>query len=332
MNKLDFRQKFLRRDRAAGKARPLKVRKRRFALPLGLFEFQPEYILGVRISRTFRKVARVAVGDLESGIISPVPGRPNILKPEQVSRTIAAMSKVLGNNRGPFGLLLPDGAVRASILEFETLPADRKERESLVRWKMKSLLPFPIEEARVTLEASAKESGGVEVFAVAARKSVVAEYESLLDILNGDVRLVLPSSAALLPLLSEDRLGGELLLHVSSCTLTAIVVSGRQIRMWRNQPMNGKSMEERLALVTEEAARALAASHDNLGLEISDVRLCARPALPESWVAELARILSREVSSLVPDPQAVGIRLSAEEKELLHEYGATVSGIVANAA
>ncbi len=332
MNKLDFRQKFLRRNDSAGKARPLRVGKRRFALPLGLFEFQPEYILGVRISRTFRKVARVAVGDLESGVISPVPGRPNILKPEQASRTIAAMAKVLGNNRGPFGLLLPDSAVRVCILSFETLPADRKEQESLVRWKMKTLLPFPIEEARVTLEAASKESGGIEVFAVAVRKSVVAEYESLLDNLNGDVRLVLPSSAALLPLLSEDRPGGELLLHVSPSTLTAIVVSGRQIRMWRNQPMNGKSPEERLALVAEEAARALAASHDSLGLEISNVRLCARPAVPEDWAAELGRTLLREVDSLVLDPQAVGIRLSEEERELLRDYGATISGIVANAA
>jgi hypothetical protein len=309
-----------------------RVRKQRFSLPLGLFEFQPEYILGVRISRTFRKVARVAVGDLDAGVISPLPGRPNILKPKLVSQTIVAMAKVLGSNRGPFGLLLPDGAVRVCLVGFETLPADRKEQESLIRWKMKPLLPFPVEEARLSFEVTAKAGGGVEAVTVAVRKSVVEEYESMMNDLNGDVRLVLPASAALLPLLSEDHSEGALLLHVSPSTLTAVVVSGRQIRMWRSQSMNGKSVDERLAAVAEEAARTLAASHDHLQLEIGDVRLCARPAVPEGWTEELSRTLVRAVSSIVPDPAAAGIRLSAEEKELLREFGATASGIAANAA
>ena len=95
--------------------------------------------------------------------------------------------------------------------------------------------------------------------------------------------------------------------------------------------MNGKSTEEQLAAVSEEAARTLAASHDYLGLEISRVRLCARPSLPEVWVAELGRALSRDVESLAPDPLAVGIKLSREEERLLSEFGATVSGLVANA-
>jgi type IV pilus assembly protein PilM len=301
-------------------------------MPVGLFEFQPEYILGVRISRPFRRVARVAVGDLDEGVISAIPGRPNILKPEEVRGMIVAMAKVLGSSKGPFGLLIPDAAVRVSILSFDTLPADRKEQESLIRWKMKPLLAFPLEEARLSFEVTPKQSGGVEVIAVAVRNSVVEEYESMMDALNGDVRLVLPSSAALLPLLSEDRVEGELLLHVSPSMLTAVVVSGRQIRMWRNQSMNGKSPEERLAAVAEEAARTLAASHDHLGLEISGIRLCARPSVPEGWAVELGRTLLRAVGSLAPDPLAVGIRLSAEERELLREFGATASGIVANAA
>ena len=95
--------------------------------------------------------------------------------------------------------------------------------------------------------------------------------------------------------------------------------------------MNGKSSEEGLAAVSEEAARTLAASHDYLGLEISRVRLCARPRVPEGWTAELGRALSREVEILVSDPLAVGVKLSVEEGQLLGEFGATVSGLVANA-
>lgn len=104
-----------------------------------LFEFQPEYILGARFSRSHRTVENVAQGDLDAGVLSPLLARPNILNPEEVAAKVSAMASVLGSDKGPIGLLLPDGAVRISILDFETLPANRKEQESLIRWKMKSL-------------------------------------------------------------------------------------------------------------------------------------------------------------------------------------------------
>lgn len=273
----------------------------------------------------------MALGKLGSGAISPLLGRPNILKPEEVAETFAAVTRTLGSDKGPFGLLLPDRAVRVSVLNFETLPGSHKERESLIRWKMKPLLSFPVEDARLNFEVAAKETKGVEAVVLAVRKSVVAEYESLLENLNGDLRLVLPTTAALLPLLSENDADGDLLLHVSQSQLTEVIVGGRQIRLWRNQAMNGKTFSEQLTAVSEEAARTIAASHDHLGLGISRVALCARTGAPEEWVEELGRAISREVERLAPDPSAVGVKLSDEEELLLSELGATIVGVVANA-
>ena len=333
MNKSGLRQRLFRSNHPVGKASPVHARRRhKPSLPAIVFEIQPEYVLGARIARSSRKVARVAVGALDAGALSPLLGRPNILKPEEVAKAIAAVTKALGSDKGPLGLLLPDAAVRVSILDFETLPADRKDQESLIRWKMKPLLPFPVEDARLSFEVAATEPAGVEAVVVAVRKSVAAEYEAMLETLNGEVVLVLPTTAALLPLLGESSADGELLLHVSQSQLTAVVAGGRQIRLWRNQVMNGKSSAEQLAAVSEEAVRTLAAAHDHLGLEIGRVSLCARPRVPEDWVAELGRAISREVERLAPDPLAAGIKLSDEEEQVLTELGATILGIVANAA
>lgn len=200
----------------------------------------------------------------------------------------------------------------------------------MIRWKMKALLPFAVEDSRLSFEIAPKEPEGMEAVVMAVRKSVAAEYESLLQPLSGTVATLLPATAALLPLLSEDASDGELLLHVSSSQMTAVAVGARQIRLWRNQPMNGLSSKQRLAAVCEEAARTLAASHDNLGLEITRVCLCARPGVPLEWISELERALSCEVENLAPDPFALGTKLSVEEGQLLSEFGATVSGLVAN--
>lgn len=332
LNKSGLRQRLLGRKNSTGKSHSFRARNwRRFSLPSILFEVQPEYVLGARIARASRKAVRVALGELDADAISPLLGRPNILKSEEVTKTLTAVTKALGSDKGPFGVLLPDGSVRVSILTFETLPGSRKEQESLIRWKMKPLLPFPVEDARLTFEVAAKGSEGVEAVVLAVRKSVVAEYESLLEGLNGDLQLVLPTSAALLPLLSDNNEEGNLLLHLSQAQLTVAAVGDRQIKLWRNRTVNGDTFAEQLTTVSEEAARTIAASHDHLGLEISRVSLCARPPVPEGWVEELARTISHQVELLAPDPSAVGAKLSDEEEKLLSEFGATIAGVVANA-
>jgi hypothetical protein len=333
LNKSSLRQLLSKPKLSVGKQRPFRApARRKFSLPATVFEFQPEYVLGARISRSFHRVANVALAELDADVLSPQLGRPNILRPEDLARRVAGVAKVLGGEKGPFGLLLPDGAVRVSVLEFETLPSDRKEQESLIRWKMKPLLPFPAEDARLSFEFAPKEPAGMEVVVMAVKKSVLAEYESALDALNGEVSLVLPSSAALLPLLNEDAGAGEMLLNISPTHLTAVIVKGQQIRLWRNHAMSGKSSAEGLVAVNEEAARTLAAAHDRLGLEIRRVRISARPSVPRSWVMELGQKLSREVKGVLPDALPVRMKLSYEEGQILNEFGATVSGLVANAA
>ena len=333
LNKPSLGRLLSRQNSTTGKRRAFRApSKRKPALPATVFEFQPEYVLGARIFRSFRRVASVALGELDGGAITPYLGRPNIVRPDEVARRARGVASALGTERGPFGLLLPDGAVRVSILDFQTLPSDHKEQESLIRWKMKPLLPFPLEEARLSFEVAPKEPEGVEAVVMAVRKAVLAEYESVLDALNGDVNLVLPASAALLPLLNENAEEGEILLTISPTHLTSVVAKGRQIRLWRNQAMNGKSADEKLAAVTEEAVRTLAASLDHLKVEINRVCICARPNVPRSWVMELEKKLGRNVAGVVSPALPVRMKLSNEEGQIFNEFGATIAGLLVNAA
>ncbi|HEX5413722.1 MAG TPA: hypothetical protein VFZ27_17905 [Terriglobia bacterium] len=333
MNKASLGHFLSRKKTSAGKLRSFRApAKRKIALPATVFEFQPEYLLGARIFRSFRRVASVAVGALDAGALTPHLGRPNVAKLDEVARKARGVASALGTERGPFGLLLPDAAVRVSILEFQTLPADHKEQASLVRWKMKPLLPFPLEEARISFEVAPGESGGVEAVVMAVRKSVLAEYESILDSLNGDVNLVLPASAALLPLLNENAEGGEMLLNVSPSYLTVVVAKAGQIRLWRNKALHGKSEEEGLAAVAEEAMRSLAASVDHLKIEISRVCVSARPALSRTWVTDLEKKLGRKIGSVVSPGLPLRMKLTSEEVQIFNEFGATVSGLLVNAA
>lgn len=296
-----------------------------------MFEFQPGFILGAQLARHARKVTRFAVRGLEAGALSPLMVRSNFSRSEEVIQTLRSVAGDLGHDKSPVGLLIPDGAVRVGILAFETLPASRKDVDALIRWKMKPLLPFPVEEGRLSFEISPQGPGRVEVLVFAARSAVLGEYESAVESLGGEVRLVLPSTAALLPLLGASSARSELLLHVSAGGLTAVALEGNRIRLWRNQPIDSTAPEDWLAPASEEAARALASCHDHLHLEIERTWVSARPRVGEDWMRSFNRAISEEIKPPIPE---VGLRnaFSAEQNQLLEDFGAPISGLMANAA
>jgi hypothetical protein len=221
--------------------------------------------------------------------------------------------------------------VRVSILEFETLPANAADQDALIRWKMKPLLPFPPEEARLSFEVAHQEPGRLEVLALVARSSVLEEYESILEVLSGEIKLVLPATLALLPLLNEKNPQGELLLHVWPGGLTAVELAGGRLRLWRSQALRWTTPAECLKVVSQEAARMLAGAQDHLKLQIGRVSLCVRPPVPEEWTAELGRAIGREIRDLTAS-ETTASGLSAEQAEILRYFGAPLAGLLANAS
>ncbi len=330
--KLDFRQGLRRWARLEPRVRPLRPSKMKgIGLPAGVYEVQSGFLMGARLSKSRRQVSRLAVREFEPGALSAVSCLSNIPNPEALSETLRALEAALGSSKGPLGLLIPDPLVRVGILEFETLPGDTKDQEALIQWKMKPLLPFPAEEARLSYEILHQEEGRVEVMVLAARNSILAEYETSVEALGGEITLVLPATLALLPLLDENAERGELLLHVWPGGLTAVVAGGGRIRMWRSQAAQWNLPEDCLKAVGQETARILAGAQDHLRLEIGRICLCVRPPVPEEWVRDLGKSISREVQVLIADAACAG-SLSSEERELLRYFGAPLAGLLGNAA
>ena len=55
--------------------------------------------------------------------------------------------------------VLPDAAVRVMLLDFETLPANRTEAESVVRFRLKKSLPFDLDKAKISYHAQPAPAG-----------------------------------------------------------------------------------------------------------------------------------------------------------------------------
>jgi len=313
------------RFKGAGPARSMG-----FVLPAVALEIQPDFVAGAHLDGSSREVRRLSVRQLEAGTLEPGAGRANITNEAALREAVSDVAEVVGNGGGRLGLLVPDGVTRVGLLSFETLPESHAEAEALVRWKMRDLLPFGPDEARVSFQVLRREGKAVELLAVAARNAVLAEYEGILEAVDGGPALILPATLALLPLLPEDPGACQLLIHVCSGSITSVVVLGQRVVFWRSRPGARPAPEELAAEVGREAARVKATSRDHQGMEISAAWLCARPGAPEGLSEGLARTLEMQVPLLTGTRQCAP-QLPPAEHEWFERVGAPFAGLVANA-
>ena len=307
-----------------------------FELPAVLFEIQPDFVIGARLAgnggsrgQGQAQFGRLAMKPLPPGTIAPALAGPSILNEATLTAAVEEVARQVGNGSAAVGLLVPDGLARIGILPYEVLPENRREAATLIGWNLRDGLPFPPDEARIAYQLLPKaKADRMELVAVAARASVLKEYESLLDGLNRSSSLLLPATLALLPLLSEAE-GAVLLVHVYGSAATLAVVESQYLRFWRTRDFEPLEPQELLAQIGADAARVLASSADRLGISIESVWLCARPPAGKEWAPELAQILGCKVEALEPAAGAGGL-LSAEERSLLGRYGATLTGLAAN--
>jgi len=298
-----------------------------FSLPPALFEIQPDFVMGARLNGN--QFGKVAVEPLTSGAVAASSAGPVVLNEAVVVKAFQAVVEAVGNGQPRAGLLVPDGAVRVGVFPFDELPSGKREAATLVGWRMRESLPYPPAEARISFQTVRPNGAGLEVAAVAARSSVVNEFEGLLDAINRSADMILPATMALLPLLSDQGDMGHLLVHAYSASATFAVAHKDRLRFWRTRDLTGLSQDEMFEQVAAEAARVVASAEDRLDVHLGPVRLCVRPPATDEWAGRLAAALSREVELLNPPPETASL-LAGPESMAFQSYGAPMAGLAAN--
>ena len=93
--------------------------------------------------------------------------------------------------------VLPDAAVRVVLLDFDALPTNRDEAESVVRFRLKKSLPFDVDKAKVSYHAQTSRPG-MRVIAAVALSSVIEDYEAAFREAGYSPGVVMPSMLAAL--------------------------------------------------------------------------------------------------------------------------------------
>ena len=239
-----------------------------------------EYALAAGNSRTPTEPKKESL--VERGLTAS-PSSPNLTKPQLYRE---ALEKTAGSagKRANSALVIPDYAVRMTVLDFEQFPAGEIERIALLRFRLRKNVPFPIDEAQVSYSVQFASEKAVEVLVLAIARPIVEDYERIFVDAGYKLGMVLPSIVATLPLCEIAASGLTLLAKATGFTLSVLLLAPGRVRLIRCVDLaSGEEVAgiaQARATPAESAAtmmplmqQTLAYAEDQLGTPVSQVLL-----------------------------------------------------------
>lgn len=205
------------------------------------------------------------------------PNAPNLLKP-QLYRD--ALTRVLpagvAGRRSGAALVIPDYAVRMSVIDLEQFPSSEAERLALLRFRLRKTVPFHIEDAQLSYSIQLNLPKQVEVLTVAIARPILEEYETLLTAAGFKVGMVTPSSIAVLPLCTQADRGISIVAKAAGSTLTVLLLDGPRVRLVRCVDLadENQSLPRDEQVVIPILQQTLAYAEDQLKQPVLRLLLC----------------------------------------------------------
>jgi type IV pilus assembly protein PilM len=250
-------------------------------------EIAADRVLAGRVSERGDVVEMCVAGELVKGSVIPDLLEANVRERKSVFDTVRETLGSVSSRSRDVIAVLPDAAVRVMLLDFETLPANRTEAESVV--------PLDLDKAKISYHAQPATTG-LRVVAAVALSSVIEDYESLFREAGYSPGIVLPSMLAALGAANADR--PTLVVKVDSRTTSIAILDKNQLLLFRTleNPRGVSITGEQLA---EEVYPSVVFFQDTYHLNIEHIFIAgladaggAVPALRAQTGAEVTELVA----------------------------------------
>jgi type IV pilus assembly protein PilM len=256
--------------------------------------------------------------------LTVTPGAVNVVKPQLYRDALARV--IPASRRNSAAVVIPDYAVRMTLLDFEQFPGSDEERTALLRFRLRKTVPYPIDEAKISYAVQVQQPGRVEVLVVAISRPILEEYEGIFTASGYRVGLVTPSSLAALRLCPQSAQGLTLLAKVAGSKLSVLLLEGNLVRLVRSLDLAGGEEAEVIDTTETESVgpilqQTVAYAEDEFHQPVTRLLLCGFG----SETDELGRFATQEFGiSYTPLRSKFGVasQENAGALGLLEQYAA----------
>lgn len=208
-------------------------------------ELTPEGVLAARLQKDGQAVMSFA--PLPSGALKPGLGGENFLDRAAVETALRKALEDAGAREKQLTLVVPDAAVRVLMLEFDSLPAKAQEALPIVRFRLRKLMPFEVEDAAVSYQVMRQAAEQEHVLVTVMPRVLRDEYEGAVRAAGYEPGVVLPSTLASLAALTTKE--AALVVNRNGRSLTTAITAGDELLLHRTQELaaNEADHKEELA-------------------------------------------------------------------------------------
>lgn len=212
-------------------------------------EITPDGVIAAR-QRAGEQVV-MAFAPLAAGAVRPGLAEKNFADWAAVATALRQAVDEVAEKQKQLTLVVPDAAVRVLILDFDSLPSKPQEALPIVRFRLRKLAPFEVDDAAVSYQVMRQIQGQVRVLVTVMPADVRAEYEAVVREAGYEPGVLLPSMLALLAALRSGD--AALVVNRNGLSITTAIASGDELLLHR----------------TMELPESAAAQRDDLGQAVS---------------------------------------------------------------
>lgn len=254
-------------------------------------DITPEGVVAARQSAADE--ALTAFAPFPAGTLVPGLKPPNLVHgPAVVAALSRALDEVAGRDH-KLTLVIPDAAARVLLLDFDTLPSKSRDALPIVRFRLRKMLPFEVEESAVSYQVmprSGSRDGGrdnqVRVLVTATPLAVLAEYEAAVREAGYEPGVVLPSTLAALAALSTRE--PALVVNRNGASVTTAITRENELLLHRTVDLPAEDALHHGEL-QQTVSVAMAYFEDTLSMKPESIYYAG-----PGGAAEFARVLADE--------------------------------------
>jgi type IV pilus assembly protein PilM len=204
--------------------------------------------------QTSGEQAILAFASLQEGVVQPGLAVPNFVDPALITTAIRKALDEVAARDTELTLVVPDAAVRVLILDFDSLPAKTQEALPIVRFRLRKLTPFDVDDAAVSYQPMSPQQGQTRVLVTVMPAAIRAEYEGVVRAAGYEPGVLLPSTLAALPTLPSGD--AALVVNRNGRSLTTAITNGDELLLHRTLelPVKEDSRREDLGQAVSVAA------------------------------------------------------------------------------
>jgi type IV pilus assembly protein PilM len=252
--------------------------------PPAAVEISPEGVLAAALPASGGSPV-YAFEPLPEGFVVPGIEGQNVRAADVVAAAIRTALEQVSPRSRAITLLVPDTIVRVFMLDFDTLPTKRSEATPVLRFRLRKMVPFDVEQAGVSYQILSQTKDQCKVLAAIIPGPVLAEYEAVVRSAGYEPGALLPASLAAIE--TVNAMEAVLAANLSARGITTLITNGQELLLYRNVELP-EDDGERAREIGRMVAVATAYYEDRLGARPEKIHYTGHYDAAEfaGWIGE----------------------------------------------